>query len=437
MTKLAPSTLFFAGVQWLFFMFANTVVVPLTVSSAFHLSLEETVASMQRSFIITGLACILQAKWGHRYALMEGHSGLWWGLILSLTTFASSTGVDLATLGGGLATGMIISGILTALLGYMGLAHVLKKIMSPIVMGVFLLLLSCQLILIFLKGAVGLADGDYINLPVAGLSVLIALLVAWLSLQNRGKLSNFSILIGIVVGWIAYEWIFPDKGALPASTGTLFTLFPWGKPNLEMGIVFIGMLTGLINTMNTVTACKGAEVLYSTTTSNRKYQSAFLITGFHSVISGIFGIVPSAPYASTLGFLQSTRIIERTPMIVGAVLFMIMGVSPTLATFFSTMPMSVGNSVLFIAYLQLFGAGLRNIEGISFSPKTIYRIAAPVLLGISIMGMPSEVYREVPMFIQPLLSNGLLVGTILSMVLENTLDWSKYEVHETVLKKAG
>lgn len=122
MQKLAPTMLFLAGVQWLFFMFANTVVVPLTVSSAFHLSMEETAAAMQRSFIITGLACILQVKWGHRYPLMEGHSGLWWGLILSLTAFASPSGVDLMTLGGGLATGMIIAGVLTVLLGYMGLS---------------------------------------------------------------------------------------------------------------------------------------------------------------------------------------------------------------------------------------------------------------------------------------------------------------------------
>src|SRR5690606_16184385 len=122
---------------------------------------------------------------------------------------------------------------------------------------------------VFLKGAVGLADGNYINPPVAGLSILIALFVAWLSLQHRGKLSNFSILIGIVVGWIAYEWMFPDHGSVSPSAGTLFPLFPWGMPNLEIGIVIIGIITGLMNTINAVTALKGADALYKTASTNQ------------------------------------------------------------------------------------------------------------------------------------------------------------------------
>lgn len=77
--RRSSSTTLFAGVQWLFFMFANTVVIPLTIGDAFHLSSVEVASAMQRSFIYTGIACILQAFIGHKYPLMEGQSGLWWG----------------------------------------------------------------------------------------------------------------------------------------------------------------------------------------------------------------------------------------------------------------------------------------------------------------------------------------------------------------------
>src|SRR5579863_9069925 len=101
-----------AGVQWLFFMFANVVVIPLSVGQAFHLPPDVVTASLERSFIYTGLACILQGVLGHRFALMEGPAGLWWGVILSLAASASALGQSLPNLGGSLELGIIISGIL-------------------------------------------------------------------------------------------------------------------------------------------------------------------------------------------------------------------------------------------------------------------------------------------------------------------------------------
>ena len=61
MNQKSSSTMFFAGLQWLFFMFANTVVIPLTIGDAFDLSSVEVASALQRSFIFTGVACILQA----------------------------------------------------------------------------------------------------------------------------------------------------------------------------------------------------------------------------------------------------------------------------------------------------------------------------------------------------------------------------------------
>ena len=93
MYQKSSSTMFFAGLQWLFFMFANTVVIPITIGDAFDLSSVEVASALQRSFIFTGVACILQACIGHKYPLMEGQSGIWWGAILSISASASSAGL--------------------------------------------------------------------------------------------------------------------------------------------------------------------------------------------------------------------------------------------------------------------------------------------------------------------------------------------------------
>lgn len=122
-------------------------------------------------------------------------------------------------------------------------------------------------------------------------------------------------------------------------------------------------------------------------------------------------------------------------MIIGAAMFMILGLVPSLSHLFSTLPISVGDAVLFVAYLQLFSGALNNLEGIRFSQKTIYRIAAPVLLGMAIMNIPAEMFGSIPMLVRPLISSGLLMGIILSVVLENTINWSKLEQVKTSKKE--
>ncbi|XJZ28821.1 uracil/xanthine transporter [Bacillota bacterium Lsc_1132] len=424
---MPPSKTLLAGFQWLFFMFANTVVIPLTIGDAFHLSAVEIAGALQRSFIFTGTACILQAFFGHKYPIMEGQSGLWWGTILSLSASAASAGMSLSELGGGIATGIILSGVIVAVFGALGMGAILNRLFTPVVMSTVLFLLACQLIVIFTKGMLGLTSSGKINLPIAGLSLLLVILVASLNIKGKGLIGNFAILIGIVVGWIAYSLLFP-RVETQAVSPRLVHFFPWGQPNFNIGIVLMIVLTGLVNTTNTIGALKGAEPVIHQQTTESQYRRSFFLTGLNSIFSGFFGLVPYAPYISSIGFLQSTQIVEIAPFILGGVLFMSLGLIPFLGHLFSSLPVSVGDAVLFVAYLQLFGGALSNLKGITFNSKTIYRIAAPVLFGIAVMNVPADMFSTIPMLFRPLLSNGLIIGILVAVVLENLIDWSKLEV---------
>src|SRR5207248_9218899 len=143
--------------------------------------------------------------------------------------------------------------------------------------------------------------------------------------------------------------------------------------------------------------------------STAQYKRSFVITGLSSIVSGLFGLVPYAPYTSSLGFLRATRLLNRAPFLIGAGLFILLGVVPILGQLFATLPVSVGDAVLFVAYLQLFGAALSTLDGITFSFKTINRLAAPVLLGLSRLALPPTVFTGVPALLRPLLENGLVM----------------------------
>ncbi|WP_211749238.1 uracil/xanthine transporter [Paenibacillus sp. Marseille-Q4541] len=420
-----------AGVQWLFFLFTNTVMVPLSIGHALGLAPDEIAGSMQRSFILTGILCIVQVIWGHRYALMDGPAGVWWGLVLSICASAPAMGLDLGTVAASLTSGFILSSVLVIILTLCGFLKVLQRIFTPIVMGVYLLLLTFQLANTFFKGMIGYDQTGKWDLSLAGLSLFIIIVVALIHIKGKGKFGQFSLLSGIVVGWIAYAILFGSQGGAgnTAAEGTnlMWQWLPWGTPGLEPGIIMVGLIAGLVNMTNTLTSLIAAGKMYQRETTEKQYKRSFIFTNLFTILGSCLGLIPFGTFASSIGFLENTKVLRRAALFAGSVMFIFVGVFPSLSGWLAKLPLSVGNAVLFAAYLQMFGTAIRSFQGAVFNPKTIYRVAIPVLTGISIMNIPASAFTEFPPLLTPILSNGLVIGVMLVIILENVVRWDKYE----------
>lgn len=418
-----------AGLQWFFFIFANIVVIPITVGEAFSLEQAEIVPLLRLSFIVTGLVCLAQVLLGHGRPILEGQSGLWWGIYLTLVVTTAAQGMPIEVLGGSLALGVIISGFITILIGITGVGPLIAKLFNPGVMGVFMFLLGLTLIQIFLKGMLGIpfggeAEQATINLPVAGLAIFIALLVIIISIKSPAKVRSYALLIGIIFGWILYTIIFGVDSSLTGEAAP-FRLFPFGSLTWDTGVVLTAVLAGLLNTSNTFGSLKGTDELLKQTTTRKDYMTTFSFTGLATMVAGVFGLVAYAPYVSSIGFLRQTGILDRLPFIIGSFMFFLMGVIEPVGTFFSTLPLSIGSAVLFVAYLQLFNSSIEFFKGIPFNTLNVYRSAIPLFVGTIIMTLPATYFESIPAFIRPFMSNGLLVGIILALILENMLNWDR------------
>lgn len=412
-----------AGLQWLFFLFTNTVVIPITIGAAFQLPQEKIITLLQFSFLFTGLASMLQAVTGHKRSVMEGQSGLWWGVILSLCYAAPSQGMSLATLGGSLAVGVILSGILTILIGLSGLATYFSKLFNSGVMAVFMFLLGCRLNTIFLQGMLGIPFGGQekageIDLPVFLLSCSIAGLVMIISLKATPIIRKYSLLTGIIVGWVLFELLLNREG-IDVTGQMIIELFPLGTPAIDLGIIFTVIIAGFLNTSNTFGALKETDTIYPSHTTTNEFRRSFTISGMFTIIAGIFGLVPFAPYVSSIGLLRQTKIIERLPFILGSAMFMGMGIIPQVSQFMAKLPLSVGSAVLFVAYLRLLQSSLQYFMQITLTTGNLYRLGIPLFTGVIFMTFPLSYFQSIPSFIRPLMSNGLLIGILLSILLEN------------------
>ncbi|KOP68525.1 uracil/xanthine transporter [Bacillus sp. FJAT-18019] len=432
MGELKKSENWVAGLQWLFFIFANIVIIPVTVGKAFELSDNAIMTTLQLSFIVTGCACVCQALWGHRRAILEGQSGLWWGMILTTVSIATAQGISLAELGGSLAVGILISAVITVVVGIFGWGTALAKLFKPGVMGVFMLLFGFQLIQIFLKGMLGIPMGntpDDVSIvgSIAILSIIMMLLMVVVNVTLPNKISKYSLLIGIVVGWAAFALFLGEEKTVKSSSTFTFDFFLLGKPEFNIGIIIVAVVTGILNLANTFGALKGTEDLYESDTSKKQFSASLIISGIFTGISGLLGLVPYAPFVSSIGFLKQSGIIHRMPFIIGGVLFLMMGVFPPVAHFFSNIPLSVGSTVLLVSYLQLLMSSLDFLKKVKFNKRNIYRSAIPIFVAVVIMTFPESYFASIPTYIQPFIHNGLLVGITLALILENIIPWDKIQ----------
>ncbi|REB08019.1 uracil/xanthine transporter [Sporosarcina sp. BI001-red] len=424
-----------AGLEWFFFIFANIVIIPLTVGKAFHLPQDSIISTLQLSFIVTGVACLLQSFFGHKRSILEGQSGLWWGMILSIVSLASAQGVSMAELGGSLTVGFLISAVLTVAIGIFGWGPALSKLFKPGVMGVFMLLFGFQLIKIFLEGMLGIPMGNppddaKIKLSVAALTFSIAAIMIVINIKAPKKVSKYTLLGGIVIGWAAYALLFGPEHSVKPDASFKFELFLLGKPAWNIGIISMAVITGLMNLANTFGALKGTEGkdLYDEETSKKQYNRSLTISGGLTVVSGLFGLVPYAPFVSSIGFLEQSGIVKRLPFVIGSGLFLLIGIIPPVSHFFSNIPLSIGSTVLFVAYLQLLNSSFGFFEEIRLNKRNVYRSAIPIFIAVVIMVMPDSYFSSLPGFLQPIIGNGLLMGILIALILENTIKWDHIKI---------
>ncbi|WP_339164054.1 purine/pyrimidine permease [Siminovitchia sp. FSL H7-0308] len=280
MTKQEAVITLFSSFQWLLFIFVNTVVVPISVGAAFQLPSEVVEMTIRYSFIITGAACILQAWAGHRYPILDSHSGLMWGLILNLGISASALGMDFSTVGGGIATGVLLAGIVLIFMAAFDLISIIQKIITPMVMSVYTFLLTFHLTFVFFKGMFKMTESGTFDLPVSFFSIGVVIFVIFLMIKGGKRIANFSILIGMTGGWLLYRILFPSHAPEEGVAAAKFIIFPFGVPNLELGIIIVSFFGVLMNLTNTFVSIRAAAEIYKEKIQHHQYRKSIFIIVF-------------------------------------------------------------------------------------------------------------------------------------------------------------
>ncbi|HOV79683.1 MAG TPA: purine/pyrimidine permease [Bacillota bacterium] len=415
-------TLFYS-VQWLAFTLANSAVVPVVVGNALGLDQAGIAELAQRTFFFQALASLLQVTFGHRLPIIEGPSGMWWGIFITLAAMSPGLGKPLGVLRTDLELGVLAAGIVLAATGSAGLVGRALKLFTPAVTGSVLLLLGIQLSGTFVKGMLGIGSHGTVDLKSSLVSLFVVAVVVLISLKAKGFLKSVAILIGTGAGWIAayaagiasgVNWTHQAAAALPR-------LFAWGPPTFDPGILLTSVLTGLLVLSNLVASILAMERVLETELPKKTYDRGVALTGLSDVLAGLGATVGFVPYSAGAGMVSLTRVAARLPFVLFALALMILGLLPPVGAFMASIPEPVGYSVLLASFCQMVGFGLKDYARLKFEGRDYFVVGFPVLFGTGVMFLPPGAFEGVPALGRYVLGNGFICGMLLCMVLDHVI----------------
>lgn len=421
--KLEDRLGFFASVgaalQWLVFMMLNTIFVPIVIGSVFKLSGIETAALIQRTIFLVGLGSLLQIGLGHRLPLVEGVAGLWWSVFILAAQSGAALGLAPHTLLPALSGGLILAGGLLILLSISPFFLQIERLFTPMVTGCYLILLSVQMSGSLLQGMLGVEQGTVDGrLFLTAFSTVFVIFL--LSYKGKGLVKSLAPLGGILVGFVVHAILI--KGiSIPERSGLISIpiFFAWGIPRFEPGIILTSMITALILLTNLFASIEILKELQPEGISTLASKRGGIINGASDILAGLFSTIGTTPFSIAAGFIQITGNAARRPFLIASILMLVAGLFRPAGALFTAFPEVLAYSIGFTAFCQLMIFGIRSVAKTQDDKRNAMTVNLSLCVGIGIMFIPPSAFVTIPTFLRSILSNGMLVGTLLVLILEH------------------
>ncbi|MCZ8516698.1 purine/pyrimidine permease [Paenibacillus filicis] len=425
MKHLAIGTGIFS-LQWFVFLVANSLMLPIVVGKIFHMPTEEIVGLIQRMFFVVGLSSLISARFGHRVPIADGPAGIWLGIFILLGQLAASQGTDQYATLQLLEGGMLITGVTVVLIGFSGWIHQLLKVFTPLVTGVYLISLTIQLCGTLLNGMIGASDASVPNHTAnAIVSFGVFFVVFALSVWGKGWMKSYAVLIGVIVGWIVYATV-NGFGNVPTS-GSIVNLpdvFAWGMPKLDGGMTVTAVMVAFI-LISSVIASMAAmhQVLGEQEQTDRKFtplDRGGVVAGISNILCSLFSTIGVVPLSISAGFVRLTGQRRLVPFYIACIALIVVSFVPGIYSLLSLLPAQVAYAAMFATFAQMIGIGLISILKMPLDERRLTIHSLSLSLGTGVMFLPQSLFSSLPTIFQYLLSNGVIVGMLVALLLEQS-----------------
>jgi xanthine/uracil permease len=178
---------------------------------------------------------------------------------------------------------------------------------------------------------------------------------------------------------------------------------------------------GLVLIPNHIGSLRAMEAAQNIRVPDRQYDRGMAVTGLTGMLSGAAGGIGTIPFAVSAGLVSMTGERRKGAFHLGALLFILIAVITPLAFLLSSIPEAIAGAILLIAMSRVVVIGITDITKDGAEQLPTFSVGLGFLIGAGIIFMPAEFWTDLPTWSANLFSNGVIVGTFITIVLEQLL----------------
>ncbi len=403
------------GLQWLMIAIPNVVTVSILAKLQFgNGDIQMQTSYLQSVYFVYGLTMLVQAFWGHRMPLVVGSAAVLLVGILSAFSSASFNAIY---------TAIAIGGAVLLMVSLSGMLKKITRIFTPRVIVVILGLIAMTLapVIISMMFEPGKEFFGFVFFLVGTIITFV------LERLMKGIGKSLTVMIITVGGTVVY-YLFnqlPEVASVSHTTDISKIII---KPEFDLSVIiaflvcFFALLINELGSIESLRSLIGAE-------EDGRIRRGCAVTGAGNILAGMMGIIGPVDYSISPGIVSSTKCASRITIVPCAIGLIVCSLLPSAVVWLTQLPdMVIGLVLTYVVVLQLASAfemmaDKKIIANFSHS----LTIALPLAVALIVAFLPDAVEVNLPLALQPILTNGFVIGVLLVVFLEHIVFSQKRE----------
>jgi NCS2 family nucleobase:cation symporter-2 len=409
------SRLLILGLQHVLVMYGGDVAVPLLISEALHLPIQDKTLLINSGLFASGLATILQSlgiwKFGARMPVMMGAT------FVSVSPFIAM-GLDPAVGLRGVYGAMLAAGLFGVMIA--PLVGRILAIFPPVVIGSLITLLGISLVGIAIDWAAGGAGPNYGDPLGLGLALVVFAIIMLATRFARGFWQSIAVMLGIVAGSLLAVPLgaFRVEGLAKVPWVGFVQPFHFGAPTFHVGAIIsmsVVMVITLVESTGVFLAL--AEITGKKLTPAGLTQ-ALRADGAGVLMGGICNAFPYTTFSQNVGLVTMTRVRSRFVCATGGVILLLLGLIPKMAHVVAAIPKPVLGGAGIVMFGMVAASGIRVLRAVDFdgNPRNLLVVANSIGFGM-IPTLAPHFFARLPAWTAPITQSGIVLGALVAVLL--------------------
>lgn len=437
------------AVQHVLTMFGATVAVPLMLGpegdgTGMGMDREQVAILISSVMLCSGIATLIQVNLGSRLPIIQGVSFSFLAAFVAIIATVKTQGGDAAETMQYIAGAILVGAAIEITIGFSGLVGLLRRALSPVVIGPVIMLIGLAL---YNAGAP--MAGSY--WPISILTIVLVILFSYVLARHNKLFRMFPILLAILIS-LGVCGLMTLSGAIDSTHSAYIhtdhiaasswlrvnpaeVVMPWGVPKFHLGFilaVLAGYLASMIESFGDYHACSHMAGGGDPTSS--QLSRGIGCEGIGCAVTGILGGFSSTSYSENVGLIGITKVGSRYVVQIASVILILLGLFGKFGAVAASIPTPIVGGL----YCALFGlisaVGVRELTKADLDvDRNLFIAGFALFMGLSVpayfnstagiealeyVGTYSVGLKDI---IGSIGKTGMAVAAILGLVLDNTL----------------